>query len=147
MLPYQPFQEGTHMCTPNSLFIHRVSRGAIHWYGCIPQRTVSAQPVTSPRENVNAWTLSAAFLCAYRLQSSLQEAEILCGKHVSHLGLDINIFAIIINKHRSSEDHLDKDLLIHWFLRVSVSICILIVHHSDRKCTHQCINTSVLWCC
>lgn len=130
-------------CSPT-----RSAQGAIHWYSCIPRRTVSAPSVTAPRGNVNAWTPSAAFLCTYSLQSSLQKPEIPCGKHFSHLGLDIKIFAIIINKYRSSEDHLHKYPLIHCFLTVSVSICILIAHHSDITCTHQHINnTGVLWCC
>lgn len=128
---------------------HRVSWRGIHLHGCLPWRTTWAQPVTTPQGNVNTQTLLAAFPCAYRLQS-----EISCGKHISHLGLDIQVLAIIINKHRNSEDQLEKDLLIHWFLTVNVSLYILIVltvilhHYSDIKCTYQCINkTGVLWCC
>lgn len=34
----------------------------------------------------------------------------------------MKVLAIIINKHRSSEGQLDKDLLIHWLLTVSVYI-------------------------
>lgn len=69
------------------------------------------QPSLTPRGNMDTWMLLGVFLCTYRLQSSLHESEISCGKHFSHLGLNIEVLAIITNKQRSSEGQLEKDLL------------------------------------
>lgn len=78
MPPYQTFQEGLIPCSPTQSVLEGNTL-----YGCLPWRTMSAEPVTTPRGNMNTQTLSAAFLGAYRLQSSLQESEIPCGKHFS----------------------------------------------------------------